>query len=470
MRTSQTNLLVELDRSRPRGLRQQVEASLRDAIKAGRVSAGSAVPSTRALAADLGVTRGVVVAAYDQLIAEGYLLAQPGARTVVQAVPTSTAPDDDDRLEPPPFSIDFRPGLPDLELFPRSAWLRATRVAMQTMPRSQLGYVDPRGLRQLRETILEYAGRARGVVARPENVFICDGFGQGFGLVAQTLVQHGHTTIAVEQPGYWGPVRRLDVLGVPVRGIDVDEEGISVDALRRSRAHAVTVTPAHQAPTGAVLSPARRAALLSWARGVDGYVIEDDYDVEYRYDRRPVGALQGLAPDRVIYCGTTSKTLAPGLRIGWVIVPDELRPTMTALRAGVDHFTSTVLQATFDAFVANGDLDRHLRRTRLVYRRRRDAAIASLQRWFPEATQHGVAAGLQVLVTLPEKYDEGAIVREASHLGVRVHPFSEYRTRPGAEQAPGFVLGYGPLTPDELDTGLRLVAEAARRSMGDWSA
>jgi GntR family transcriptional regulator/MocR family aminotransferase len=462
MRTSSAELLIELERSRSRGFRAQVEDELRDAIRSGRLAAGALLPSTRALAADLGVTRGVIVAAYDQLVAEGYLAARPGSGTVVNAAaksPTTTrrSPRDDTEIV-----VDFRPGLPDLDLFPRGAWLRAIRSALQTLPGEDLGYGDPRGLPQAREAVADYLGRVRGVSTDGDHVVVCNGFAHGLGLVVRALQDIGRDVIAVENPGHPGPRAEIEWLGARSRGIDVDAEGIVVDQLGGSPARAVVVTPAHQFPTGAVLSAPRRTALAQWARDVDGYIVEDDYDAEYRYDRHPVGALQGVAPDRVIYSGTLSKSLAPGLRLGWLVVPAPLLEPIVAGRQATDHATSSLVQAAGAVFLTNGDLDRHLRRTRRVYRRRRDALIAALARWLPEATPSGVAAGLHVLVTLPDLHDESEIVARARAAGVGVYPLSPFSTSARPDDPPALVLGYGTLGPAELERGVRLLADALR--------
>jgi GntR family transcriptional regulator/MocR family aminotransferase len=220
------------------------------------------------------------------------------------------------------------------------------------------------------------------------------------------------------------------------------------------------VTPAHQSPTGAVLSPRRRHELVDWARDIDGYIVEDDYDAEYRYDRRPVGALQGVAPDRVIYCGTTSKTLASGLRLGWLVVPPPLVDPIVARRHLTDGSTSTILQATFAEFLDSGDLDRHLRHTRRVYRERRDAVIGSLRQWLPRATPSGLSAGQNVLVTLPAGTDERAVVARALAAGVRVYPLADFRPAPNADDQPGLILGYGSVPAGRAAHGIRLLSHA----------
>jgi GntR family transcriptional regulator/MocR family aminotransferase len=462
MRTSSAEVLIELDRSRPRRLRAQVEDELRDAIRSGRLAPGTLLPSTRALAADIGVTRGVIVAAYDQLLAEGYLVARAGSGTVVSSTAGRRPPLRRPGPDEGKVLVDFRPGLPDLELFPRAAWLRATRAALQTLPADDLGYIDPRGLPQLREALVDYLGRVRGVSTTSDHVIVCNGFAHGLSLVVQTLRDTGRDLVAVEHPGHDGPRDEIDWLGVTYRGIEIDTEGIIVAALRRSAARAVMITPAHQFPTGAVLSAARRTALAQWARDVDGYIIEDDYDAEYRYDRHPVGALQGVAPDRVIYSGTLSKSLAPGLRLGWLVVPPPLLEPILAGRRLTDHSTSSITQAAYAAFLTNGDIDRHLRRTRRIYRQRRDALLAALAHWLPDWTPSGIAAGLHVLVTLPNGLDEALVAEQALAVGVRVYPLGAYSANPQNTLPPGLVLGYGPRTPTQSDQAMRLLANVLK--------
>lgn len=466
-------VLVELDRSRPRSLRAQVQDQLRAAVQDGRLAPGTTLPSSRRLAADLGVTRGVVVAAYEQLTAEGYLRSTPGSGTVVDpagpgGAPTparATAPAAPlpPRPEGPPVEVDFGAGVPDLALFPRARWARATRAALQSLPDAGLGYDDPRGLTGLRRALVGYLGRVRGVRTDEDHVVVGGGFSHGIAVLAAALAAAGHRAIAVEDP-HRGAGPQLAHSPLAVRGVAVDAEGIVVDDLRATGARAVLVTPAHQAPTGAVLSPARRAQLLHWAREVDGYVIEDDYDAEFRYDRRPIGALQGMAPDRVVYCGTTSKVLAPGLRLGWTVLPPDLREPVVEVRRGTDVLTSTLLQATFAAFLAAGDLDRHLRTVRRTYRQRRDALVAAVATHLPEAAPTGVAAGLQTVLTLPPGTDEDAVVARAAQAGVRVVGLARFRTGGGTSLPPALVLGYGAVRPAAIERGVVLLADAVRAS------
>jgi GntR family transcriptional regulator/MocR family aminotransferase len=397
------------------------------------------------------------VAAYDQLLAEGYLVARQGAGTVVNAAPAATSRRVASTERRARAVIDFQPSVPDVSTFPRAAWLRATRSALQKLPDRYLAYTDPRGLRPLRTAVAEYLGRVRGVVADADQVLICNGFSHGLSLVVRQLLDVGHRTIAVEDPGQDGPRDELTWLGADVDPVPVDADGIVVDELTRSPARAVLVTPAHQFPTGAVLAPGRRQALIAWAHDVDGFVIEDDYDAEFRYDRHPVGAMQGLAPDRVIYSGTLSKSLAPGLRLGWLVLPPPLVRPIAASRTLVDRSSSTPVQAAFGEFLLNGDLDRHLRRMRRVYRQRRDAVVAALARWLPDARPSGIAAGVHLCVTLPEGIDEAELTARVADAGVLIYPIHPFRVET-VSAAPQFLLGYGNLTPERIDEGVRVLA------------
>jgi GntR family transcriptional regulator / MocR family aminotransferase len=463
MSTTSPDLFIELDRSRPRGLRAQVEGGLRDAIRSGRLAPGTRLPSSRALAADLAVARGVVVDAYDQLAAEGYVTSVQGSGTLVNDV---GAGDGDGAGQAPPrpasspLTHDFRSGLPDLGLFPRAAWARATRAALASMPDAELGYVPPAGLPRLRASVASYLGRVRGVACGPDRVMICNGFGHGFGVVLRALVDRGVTAVAVEVPGYDELRDQIRRAGLTIYPVPVDEDGIRTDLLAGTPVGAVVVTPAHQSPTGVVLSPARRAELAEWARSTGAYVIEDDYDAEYRYDRHPVGALQGVLPDHVVYHGTLSKSLAPGLRLGWLVAPGELIDELVPARKAVDHTTGSLVQATFAEFLERGDLDRHLRRTRRIYRERRDALVEALAEWLPEWRIGGVSAGLQAFVTLPAGWDSADVADTARQHGVGVYPLADELMRDDERQAASLTLGYGMLRPTQIRTGIRRLAAA----------
>jgi GntR family transcriptional regulator/MocR family aminotransferase len=476
--SSSPEALVQLDRSRPRSLRSQLETALRDAIREGRLASGTRLPSSRALATDLGVTRGVVVDAYDQLRAEGYIATRPGSGTVVSPGATAGRPPlstgtGADRTRPSPGSApapaatrwDFRPGMPDLGLVPRPAWQRAWRDGFARLPDGELGYGDPRGAPGLRRALAAYLGRVRGVIADPETVVVCNGFSHGLSLVAEALLHAGIDGVAIEDPGQPGLQHVVQGSGLASVPCPVDAEGLDVGALWSTGCRAVLLTPAHQFPTGVVLGAARRSALADWARQVGGVVIEDDYDAEYRYDRYPVGAVQGVLPEHGVYAGTLSKSLAPGFRLGWLVVPPALLETIVARRGTTDLETNAPMQAALALFLERGDLDRHLRRTRRIYARRRDAFVAAVDRFLPEAELDGVAAGLHVVLRLPEGTDERALTAAAAGRGVTVYPMADYRRSPGAYPAPALVLGYGNLGPDALTAGVEQLA-TAYRSLG----
>jgi GntR family transcriptional regulator/MocR family aminotransferase len=458
MGTSSIDLFFEFDPSQKRRLRVQIEDGIRKAIRSGRLTPGSVVPSSRVLAANLGVTRKVVVDAYDQLVAEGYLITRQGAKTIVNLVPNHHVPLSSGASEEIAVDIDFRPGRPDLDLFPRAAWSRAAREALRSMPEADLVNTDPRGLPELRSHLAGYLARVRGVMVDPGQIIICSGVGHGLDLIINVMKERGDCRFALEDPGYAGSRDLLTLRGISLEGVPVDQDGIVVERLRITGACVVIVTPAHQSPTGVVMSADRRRELINWAHAVDGLVIEDDYDAEYRYDRRPIGALHGLAPERVIYCGTTSKSLASGLRIGWLALPPDLVEPVVAQRRVTDGSTSTILQATFMNFLAAGDLDRHLRRSRPIYRRRRDALVSALRQWLPLAMPYGISAGLNLMLALPKDVDERIVVKHALDAGVHVYPLGDFRIVREYGQAPGLVLGYGAVPEQKIDTGVRKLA------------
>jgi GntR family transcriptional regulator/MocR family aminotransferase len=329
------------------------------------------------------------------------------------------------------------------------------------MTDADLSYSDPRGVEVLRTAVGDYLGRVRGVAAGTEQIVITNGYTQGLGLVCRALATSGADRIALETPS--NPEDELVVIrsGLKVVRIGVDEAGTRVDELERSGADAVVVTPAHQHPTGVVLSGERRTALLAWLRVKNAIAIEDDYDAEYRYDRAAVGALQGLDPSRVIYAGSTSKTLAPALRIGWMVVPDSLLEAVVQEKLLADRGTARIEQHALADFLNRGELDRHLRRMRLRYRQRRDALIEALSGAFPGALVQGVAAGLHVTLQMPEGYDEHAIQLAAQDRRIEIETMSEYGLDTSGRPA-ALLLGYAQLSESAIRSGVAELAEVAK--------
>jgi GntR family transcriptional regulator / MocR family aminotransferase len=448
-----------VDRETDVPLHEQLERSIRENVRAGRLSAGSRLPSSRSLAAELGISRGVVSEAYGQLAAEGYLLARQGAPVRVAHTVRAVAPRPPSPSLLPSFTHRLDPGLPDLAGFPRDRWLRSLRAAWRQAPIDAVDYPDPRGVPALRETLAEYLGRVRGVAADPEQLMICTGFSQGLSMIARWLRNRGVTSVALEDPGWHGHRLILEQAGLGVEPIPVDTEGLRVDLLERSEAAAAIVTPAHQFPTGAVLSSERRAALIEWAEASERLIVEDDFDAELRYDRTRVGALQGLAPERVAYVGSASKRLVPGMRLGWMLVPSWLGWPLISVKAIEDRGSEAIGQLALHDFIVRGELDRHLRRMRLRYQRRREALMESLARHLPDARVDEGAAGLYELAVLPDGTDEAALVSAAASRGVGVEGLSLHRFRPSGPS--GLVLGFAGLPEPAIEQGIRLLAEAA---------
>jgi GntR family transcriptional regulator/MocR family aminotransferase len=450
--------LIELDRDSELPLHAQIERSLRERIRAGSLAADTRLPSTRALAGTLGVSRGVVTEAYGQLAAEGYLSTRQGAPVRVAGVVHGVErPSAGSLLRRYPYN--FHPGLPDLAGFPREAWMRSVRAALRDSPLDALGYGDPRGAPSLRETLAEHLGRVRGCDADPEHMVLCTGFMQGFSLLCRALRGRGVERVALEEPGWHNHRLIVEQAGLGVVPIPVDEQGIVVEALAAADdVSTVLVTPANQFPSGAVLTPERRAALVDWA-GEENLIVEDDYDSEFRYDRVAVGALQGLAPERIVQIGSASKRLAPGLRLGWMLLPSWLTWEVTADKTIEDGGSEIVGQLALRDFIVAGELDRHIRRMRLSYRARREAMLAALARWLPQASvETRGAAGLFALVGLPPGTDEPALVRAAGARGVGVEGLAMHRWAASGE--PGLLLGYGNLAEPAIEQGIRLLAEA----------
>jgi GntR family transcriptional regulator/MocR family aminotransferase len=351
------------------------------------------------------------------------------------------------------YDIDFLPGSPDLASFPRHAWLRALRQGLAEIGSDAFGYVAPQGLLAARVAVADYLRRARGVLAVPQSIVLCSGATQAIALLAQALRP---TPIAMENPGFWLHRMVLQHNGIEPLAVPVDDDGLDVAALHASGAAAVLSTPAHQSPTGVVMSAERRTALMEWARS-GNLVMEDDYDAEYRYGRAPVGALQGLAPDRVVYIGSTSKTLAPGLRIGWMVLPPPLVGPVTLSKGLADTGSSVMDQIAFAQLLTSGAYDRHLRQMRRRYLIRRNALLRALERYLPQATVLGAAAGVHLTVRLPDDAPIGEEVARAAKMRVRVEPLAPCYAEPNCAP-PGLMLGYANLTESQIDAGVKVIA------------
>jgi GntR family transcriptional regulator/MocR family aminotransferase len=456
---------LHLDLDGPAGRRTSLEEALREAIRSGRLAAHSRLPSTRALAADLGLARGTVTDAYDQLAAEGWLVARQGSGTRVASVPTATDSVVRPRAaatagEPEARRHNFRPGRGDLSSFPRRQWTAALRRALREAGDETLDYSDPRGLPVLRQALAGYIGRARGLPVDGDQIVVCNGWVQGFALIAEVLRDRGATRMGIEDPSMARNPATLRRFGLGVVTVPVDDAGADPAALvRRGSVPAMVLTPAHQYPTGATLSADRRAAWIGWARDHDAILVEDDYDGEFRYDRQPVGALAALDPGRVIYAGTTSKTLAPGLRLGWLVLPRPWLEAVVDLRPIVDRHTSALDQLALADLITSGGFDRHVRYARTRYRRRRDLLLSLLADQVPAVTAHGIAAGLHTVIDLP--VDGPTEIEVLEHLAdddIDVHGLADYQHRASPRPRPALVVGFATPPEHAFAVGARALA------------
>jgi GntR family transcriptional regulator/MocR family aminotransferase len=430
--------------------------ALREAVRAGRLPPGTMLPSTRGLAEDLGIARNTVVAAYAQLVDEGWLTARQGAGTRVsdryRAVAAQQKPP---RVtEPQAPSYDLRPGRPDVSSFPRVEWTRATRRATERASGAAFVDTSPAGRIELRRALADYLARARGVYAVPERIVISAGASHGLALLAAALRCRRVDTVAVEA---YGMPRHRDLLtraGLRTLPLPLDQHGARTDRL--GPGGAVLLTPAHQFPTGVALDPRRRTTVVDWARSTGGLVIEDDYDGEFRYDRKHLGALQGLAPDHVVYVGTASKALAPGLRIGWMVVPESLTDDLTRVLGDLG-MTGSLDQLALAELFDSGAYDKHVRVMRTRYRQRRDELVATLT---DRVRFSGIAAGLHALIELPRNTEKTIVANAAAHR-LAVHGLDTFRHRAVPRDRDALVVGFGAPSPSgwpsALDTLGRLL-------------
>ena len=454
-------------------MRSQLERELRDAIRSGRLTPGERLPSSRVLAEELGLSRGVVQECYAQLLAEGFLTARTGSGTSVAAAaleePTAAV---DAGLSftrwrgtrgsgPRGPKIDFRYGRPDLASFPRRDWMWAMREVSRTAPATEFEYGDPRGRPHLRAVLAAYLRRVRGAVVDPQRIVVCAGYAQGLNLALRVLARDGARHVAIEDPGHPETRETAEYLGFDVTPVRVDEYGLDVEQLTASEAQAVIVTPAHQAPTGVVLAPQRRQALVAWADAHDATVIEDDYDSEFRYDRDPVGALQGLAPHRVALIGTVSKSLSPSLRLGWILCPSRLLDSIAEAKFREDRGSPSLDELALATLIESGRFDKHLRRMRAVYANRRRALVDAFAEYAPEVQLQGLAAGIHAVARLPDGVDEPTVVDRGRERAVGLPPMSRWRAS-GQTRPPRLVLGFGDLSEAEIRHGIKTVADLLR--------
>jgi GntR family transcriptional regulator/MocR family aminotransferase len=458
------DLQLDLDLHRRHGRSEELAAALRRAIDSGRLRPGTRLPSTRGVAQELGLARGTVTSAYRRLVLEGRLEAEQGSGTRVTLPRSAVSPDTSAGPGTRnPWRWNLRPAMPDVTLFPRTAWVRATQRVLREASAEALDYGDPRGRPELRQALADYLGRARGVVTRPDRIVVCHGFTQAIGLLARVLAGHGAGRLAIEDPSY--PLFReiIRMAELTAHPVEVDEHGLRPELLD---AEAVLVTPIHQYPLGVSLSEERRGQLLAWARATDSVIVEDDYDGEFQYGRRRIGTLQALEPSRVIYAGTTSKTLAPGLRLAWLVLPPDWVEPVTAAKRIADQHSAALTQMVLAELITSGAYDRHVRHCRSHYRRRREQLGAALAQGVPQVRLLGENAGLHAVVHWSQDGpSEREVLHAARHESLAVSGLGEYCVVPGS-RPPGLVVGYATPPRHGYAGALESLTRTLRRAFG----
>jgi GntR family transcriptional regulator / MocR family aminotransferase len=476
MAVRQANLawetLLDLSATRPGPLHMRLAAAIRAAIRNGRLPAGAALPPSRMLAADLGVSRWTVTEAYSQLITEGYLTGKTGSAT---RVTWSPRPGDEPRAEPArrapaqaakPASatgFDLSSYHPDLRAFPRRRWVDAIRAAAETAPFDRLSYSEPGGLPELRAVLAEHLNRSRGASAEPDTISVVMGAGQGMSRLCRALLADGHTAIGMENPGSPRLWQAAQEAGLELVSLPVDGDGLVVEALDgHPGLRAVCVGAARQIALGCPLAPQRRPALVDWARRVDGLVIEDDYHSEFSYDRPAPAVLQGTARDRVALLGSMSQVLGPTVGIGWVVTP---RRWVQAVRAEheIQLLPPALNQLALVQLMQSGAYDRHLRASRQRYRVRRNVLVDALQRHLPGYRVRGAEAGVQLLLELPPGTDLPAILKAAARRGIELCNLYEMQLQPEPVE-PALLVGYGNIKDTAIDGAVAALAEVIRAS------
>ena len=463
-------------------LRDRLESAIRDAAQSGRIPAGAALPPSRTLAETLGVSRWVVTEAYGQLVAEGFLESRVGSATRVpegaRAQPAARAGDHSRQpaggvVPQPPRPVfqrpryDLGPGVPDLRHVPRARWADAVRRALSALPDAEFAVVDRLGHPLARTAVASYLARSRRAFAAPDDVVITHGAGDAMSGIVAGLRAAGHTSLLVEDPSWPGLREIAAAAGLTPVPVSVDDEGVDVEQLAEAAARtgtrAALITPAHQFPLGAALSPARREAIVRWARERDAVLIEDDYDAEFRYDRRPVAALQALAPERIVLIGSLSKSVAPAFGLGWALMPAALRERLQ-LGAGESPRPrpSTLDQVALTQFIESGDLERHLRAARGRFRRRRTVLLAAIERELPGLAVTGIAAGMHAVLELPPGVTGVDARAAASALDVAVSDLTRYRASSATSVPEALVVGYGNLSDVLVDEAVSRLARAIR--------
>jgi len=454
---------IELTKQSELPVKRQLYDALRERITSGRLKAGEALPSTRELAQALNISRSTVCESFDMLLAEGYLISRQGASTIVAGnlyVENQAYTIPHEAVPPQTFAADFRTGSPDLNLFPNFLWQQMMHRSLDEMPLSCYGYTGPQGLAQLRAEIAAWLFRSRGLNVHPDDVFITAGATHALHLAADLMYEEDRSLL-MEDPCHTGMLQTFLNKGCKVTPVPVDSQGMNTDFLPKDdNAFAIYVTPSHQFPLGGILPAARRTALIRYAREKELYVIEDDYDSEFRYGGEPIAPLYALDPQQVMYVGTFSKTLFPALRVGFVLLPLKLQKRWRTLRTHTDVQNPPFEQAALAMLLRTRKLDRHIQKMRKIYGQRRQALLNALADSFGSAwLPWGDNAGLHLAVQFSGMQFDGAFHKKCLGDGVYVTPVS-YHCIEKNRHLDKLLLGYGHLTPEEIHQCVPLLKQA----------
>jgi len=465
-------IYIQLNREDKLSLSRQIYRSVKDTIVSGKIAAGTKLPSSRELSSELHVARNVVIEGYEQLLAEGYIYSKNGSGTYISE---GVAISDLQRkkwlsqkpamLSKPPILVSFRTGIPDLELIPIKKWAQIYhKIALDIEPQ-KMDYQNTAGDDSLRAILAQYLNRVRGTNTRPENIIITNGAAQSFDLLCQLVLENEYAL--VENPLSYGLLHTLKNNGVTMRPIRLDQDGMVTAELPSEPPKLIFTTPSHQFPMGSILTASRRIELIRYASRNHAYIVEDDYDSEFRFDGNPIESMQYLSPDRVIYIGTFSKTLMPALRIGYMVLPDELYERMCDAKFVSDIHSPVLEQLTLAQFIASGAFELHIRKMQKVYQKKRNHLISCLKRTFGDRVLvFGAAAGLHFVCSFPGVKFDSSLLQKIQQAGIEISSIDKHilYSKLKEEYDNVLIFGYGNTPIERMETGIELLVEIINKS------
>lgn len=453
---------INLDREDKLSLSRQIYRSIKNGILTGKIKSGTKLPSSRELSSELHVARNVVVDCYEQLIAEGYAYTKNGSGTyisdgvVLPRKDKETAVIKTEVVSPKPeIKVSFRTGIPDLSLIPINKWAQLYHKSAIGISPSEMDYQDPMGNEVLRATLARYLNRVRGTDANPQNIIITNGAAQSFNLICKLLSTKDYAL--VENPLSHGLLHTLESNNVKLSAIRLDSDGMVTKELPKSAPKLIFTTPSHQFPMGSILTASRRIELINYVASNDAYIVEDDYDSEFRFDGNPIESMQNLAPERVIYVGTFSKTLMPALRIGYMVLPDKLTRQLREAKYVADIHSPVLEQLTLSSFIESGSFERHLRNMQKLYHRKRDLLIKTLKKYFGDSVEiFGAAAGLHFVAAFSGVKFDATLLEKIRDGGIEISAVSKHLYKEGCSENYDnlLIFGYGNTAVDKIESGI----------------